>query len=994
MAFGALYSGLSGLISQSNNISMIADNVANQTTVGFRGRIADFKTTVTNANSTTSYSSGGVQVNTRRMVDKGGVTQSTGNAMDLAINGQGMFVGNTNTSGQGETVYTRSGSWRQDEKGNYVNSADIVLMAWQLDNEGRLPGDPGNLNRVSSALLQSLVPVNFKSISGSAVGTTSVKVGITLNSEASYIKGAGEVLSFPRGTSSNNNNISADDLIVPSNVITGGKINIGDAIAIKTTPPGIEIPYTYGGLAISNDITNNILGALSTTLKFSTAGSNDTFRIKFGDEIKTFSYRSDGPPNVGKGEFQTLETLAQAINQVPGLRAKISGNRLHIGTMKGTDPITFTDLSGTFVSSLGLQDVPAAQHRFSTINGLKEIMNKAEGLAAVDSGSGGIDFYTELPTGNLKIHGITARNTITAVNTTIDNTVLQNSKVITITSTAHGLNSGDYIKITGFTAANGTSLPDGTYMVTGTPNANQFTLNSLTAATTLPAGPADAIAAGSSFTWAKAPGVTYTTQTLANPNITGAAPNLLTIADATHSLNINDVIYISGYNNGVPGVDANLPDGYYTVVAANAGADFTIIADTVNTPGGPAPLGHGLTYRKMGIGTPGALNTTPIYTTNGDNKVRVYMPNHGMTVNNIFTFKDIPGTPPINLNNINFDNESTFIVSATNTDPTFGQYFEFSAANNANATGFSDARFNGICLNEYSKLFTEMGLDQLQFDFGPSYNAAGGKAGRNLAEGTITENNVYVRPLAIYDSLGTLHNFRIAFAKLDNNVWAVEIYAAKLPDGTFDIVLDKADGQIAAGKITFNGDGSLATVDNSLLNAISIRWRNQGLDSSVKFDWGTAGVPIGTPGATVFGKQDGMRQVASQFDQRFLEQNGVQPGLLTGINADKDGYLIASFSNGGTKRIFKIPIAQFTNYNGLTEISGNSYKESNLSGSFNLRVAGTGGVGEIAPESLEKANVELSEELTKLIVAQKSYQANAKIISVTKELLDTLDRNV
>jgi flagellar hook-basal body protein len=989
MVFGALYSGLSGLTSQSNAISMIGDNVANNTTVGFKKREADFMTIVTNANSSTSYSSGGVAVNTRRMIDKVGVTQSTGNAMDLAINGQGMFVVNSKPDGQGEFQYTRAGSFRQDERGNFINAAGMVLMAWQLDNEGRLPGEPGNLDTVSSALLQSLVPVNFKSISGSAVGTTLVDVGITLNAEAKYIKGAGEVLGFPRGTASNNNNIAADDLIVPSDVLTAGRIKIGDSIAIKTTPPGIEIPFTYGGIAISNDITTTILGASSPSLKFSGAASNDTFRITFGDSVKTFRYKSDGLPNAGKGEFQTLETLATAINSVPGLKAKISANRLHIGTSKGTDPIKFTDLAGTFTSALGLQDIPAAQNRFSTINGLKDIMNKAEGLAAVDSGSGGIDFYTEKPTGTLQIHGITARNTIDATSTSIDNTTLQTSKIINITSESHGLQIGDYVRIDGFTGANGASLPNGVYMVTSIPSGNQFTLNSITSAT---GAAAPAIAAGTSFTWTKAPGVTYTSKTLPNPNVTGVLPNLVTIADATHSLQAGDVIYVSGYNNGVPGVVANVPDGYYRVASVNALADFTIEADSA-TAAGPVALGHALDYKKVGVGTPGALNTTPIYTQNGLNTVRVYMPNHGMSANKIFTFKDIPGTPPVTLNNINFDNENTFIVQGIGTDPTYGDYFEYTVENNSNNTGFSGAGFTGVSINEYTKLFTEMGLDQLNFNFGPSYEA-GGATGKNLAGGGFSDNSIYTRPLSIYDSLGVLHNFRLAFAKLDNNVWAVEIYAAKAADSSFDIITNRTDGQIAAGKITFNGDGSLATVDNALLNPIEINWMNQALPSNVRFNWGTAGVPLGTAGATVFGKQDGMRQVASQFDQRFLDQNGVQPGLLTGIKADKDGYLIASFSNGGTKKIFRVPIAQFTNYNGLTESTGNSYSESNLSGSFNLRTPGTGGVGEIAPEALEKSNAELSEELTKLIVAQKSYQANAKIISVAKELLDTLDRNV
>ncbi|MCC2647087.1 MAG: flgE [Rickettsiaceae bacterium] len=989
MVFGALFSALSGVSSQSNAISMISDNVANNTTVGYKRRDADFTTIVTNASSTTAYSSGGVQVTTRRMVDKVGVTQATGNPTDMAINGAGMFVVNSSAGDDGVFGYTRSGSFRQDEKGNFVNAAGQILMAWQLDNEERLPGEPGNLDTTSSALLTSLVPVNFKSISGAAVGTTVVNVGITLNAEARFIKGAGEILSFPRGSASNNDGVTGDELIVPSDVSGSGRIQIGDVLAIKTTPPGTEVQFKYGGIAISNAITGGILGATISTMKFSSAGSGDSFRINFGDDYATFKYKDTGAPNAARGEFTTLETLAEAINAKPGLKAKISDSRLHIGTVTGVDAITFTELSGSFVADLGLTDIDAEDNRFSTINGLKEVMNKTEGLAATASATGGVDFYTELPTGLMKVHGISVKNTVAAASTAVTNATTQNERVVTITSAAHGLVAGDFVRIEGFTGTNGATVGDGLYMVTDAPTANTFTICSSTSATGIGA------ASSSEFTWVRAPGRSYSAVNLANPNVTGTiGPDTLTIADATHTLVAGDVIYISGYNSAAAGVDADLPDGYYTVDSVVAATSFTLTPSAVNVAGGPVALGHALTYQKVGIGTPTALDTTPVYTTASSSTVRVYMPNHGLSANEIFTFKNVPGTPPIEANNVSFDNESSYIIQTTGTDAN-GDYFEYSIDNNADTTGFvNSGDLLGISVNEYSRLFKELNLSELDFDFGPSYNSDGGTAGQNLSEGTLTDDSVYVRPLTIYDSLGVQHNFRVAFAKLDYNTWAAEIYAAKADDGSVDIETSRTDGQIASGTIQFNGDGSLASVSTTLVNPIDIVWKNEALDSSIKFDWGTSGVPRGTEGATVFGKQDGMRQVASPFDQRFLDQNGVQPGLLRGINVDKEGNLIASFSNGGTKKVFRLPIAQFTNYNGLMESTGNTYAETNLSGSFNLRQAGTGGVGEIAPEALEKSNAELSEELTKLIVAQKSYQANAKVISVAKELLDTLDRNV
>jgi hypothetical protein len=171
-------------------------------------------------------------------------------------------------------------------------------------------------------------------------------------------------------------------------------------------------------------------------------------------------------------------------------------------------------------------------------------------------------------------------------------------------------------------------------------------------------------------------------------------------------------------------------------------------------------------------------------------------------------------------------------------------------------------------------------------NFKIQYHPAGGKYGKNIAEGSLNSDSIYVRPLTVYDSLGVQHDCRVGFAKLDYKIWAAEIYAAKNKDRTFDIQSTRADGLIAAGTLRFNGDGSLAYVSQSLKTPIEIVWKNYAFNSNITFDWGTAGVPPGTEGATVFGLHDGMRQVDAPFDQRFLDQNGIQSGFPGRFEAD------------------------------------------------------------------------------------------------------------
>jgi flagellar hook protein FlgE len=121
-------------------------------------------------------------------------------------------------------------------------------------------------------------------------------------------------------------------------------------------------------------------------------------------------------------------------------------------------------------------------------------------------------------------------------------------------------------------------------------------------------------------------------------------------------------------------------------------------------------------------------------------------------------------------------------------------------------------------------------------------------------------------------------------------------------------------------------------------------------------------------------------------------QNGAEVGELNGVAVDQEGFVIASFTNGATQKIYKLPIATFANPLALDPRTGNVYGQTAASGEFNLRDAGRGGAGMIAPSSLESANVDLGEEFTKMIVTQRAYSANARVITTTDEMLDELIR--
>ena len=89
---------------------------------------------------------------------------------------------------------------------------------------------------------------------------------------------------------------------------------------------------------------------------------------------------------------------------------------------------------------------------------------------------------------------------------------------------------------------------------------------------------------------------------------------------------------------------------------------------------------------------------------------------------------------------------------------------------------------------------------------------------------------------------------------------------------------------------------------------------------------------------------------------------------------------------------YQLPISTFANPLALDPRTGNVYAQTDKSGAFNLRAAGSGGAGKIAGSALENANVDLADEFTKMIVTQRAYSANARVITTTDEMLDELIR--
>lgn len=264
-------------------------------------------------------------------------------------------------------------------------------------------------------------------------------------------------------------------------------------------------------------------------------------------------------------------------------------------------------------------------------------------------------------------------------------------------------------------------------------------------------------------------------------------------------------------------------------------------------------------------------------------------------------------------------------------------------------------------------------------------------AANNMTSGAIQSD--FNRSMDIIDNNGVKHNVNMNFLKTAVNTWTVELSAVPATDIT------TAGGQIVNGTLTFNGDGSLASISPPLSAPITFPWTSTGttpanatgptVNNIISFNWGTAGQIFVTPGATVIGKADGMRQLAGSYDVTALSQDGHAAGTLQKVEVSDNGIVKASYSNGVTQSIFAIPLAKFNNPDGLNNVSGTAYDNSDSSGLINYFASGQSGVGDILSNSLENSNVDLASELTDIIIAQRAYQSNTKTISTADDMLKT-----
>ncbi|WIX34750.1 flagellar hook protein FlgE [Salinicola sp. JS01] len=248
------------------------------------------------------------------------------------------------------------------------------------------------------------------------------------------------------------------------------------------------------------------------------------------------------------------------------------------------------------------------------------------------------------------------------------------------------------------------------------------------------------------------------------------------------------------------------------------------------------------------------------------------------------------------------------------------------------------------------------------------YNSLAAKQAEDTTQQTSIDYN-YSTSFTVYDSQGAQHNATLYFQKTGDNAWN----ARTALDGIL------TDENVT---MTFDQDGKLATINTEDATANPVNWPD------LTFDANQLGTGVNTITANF--NLAGSTQFSNDSTVKSLAQDGYASGALVGISFADDGSVVGSYSNEKTVNLGQIALATFRNPEGLTPAGGNLFSATVDSGNELLGTAGTGTLGSIASETLEASNVDLTQELVNLIIAQRNYQANTNSIRTQSEVMDQI----
>jgi len=236
----------------------------------------------------------------------------------------------------------------------------------------------------------------------------------------------------------------------------------------------------------------------------------------------------------------------------------------------------------------------------------------------------------------------------------------------------------------------------------------------------------------------------------------------------------------------------------------------------------------------------------------------------------------------------------------------------------------------------------------------------------NLDAGTVNPAN-YTRSVNVYDSQGNAQTITLTFTPSATvpNQWGWTAAGTTLSPNT---TLTTPTGTTNQGTITFNTDGieTASTGSLQLTSTATTSPQNIALNFA------------------------GTSQLATSSTLAPSSQDGYATGTLQSFTVDQTGTITGVFSNGQALSLGQIALANFSNPGGLSSAGNNQYQTTADSGVPQVGIANQNGLGTISAGYLEQSNVDLATELTNMIITERSFQANTKVVSTVDDMLNDL----
>lgn len=1037
--FGSLYNGISGLQAQSTSLSNISNNIANAQTTGFKRTDTSFEALVLGSNQN-SFQPGGVTAKPAYTNDVAGSVSQSQTPTNLAIQGNGFFNVSKITSSNGVNTtsptqyYTRDGSFVLNTNRVLENDAGYALNGYSYDATTGLYSTQATPIQVTSDI-DSPVPTQNVDLKANLPTSPTGAITPTVLQVYDAVGAVHTVtLNWTQGSSANswNMGISVPDSnvapvqpllstgfpaavsatsISPNQVdraqvsavslstatqapLTG--VNVGDVYGVAVNGTNYNLTITASNISTYNSLTQVAQG-LADQINGATTSAGVTATVNSAGALQLTANNAGTPftlnTNVTAGTI-TKHSSNTNLVQSPSASTPQQSTASYVGTTINNDDVYRMSVNGTAVS---VTVTPANYASLGNISGVT-----AQLAAKINSGSvldaGGVPLSTNF--------------IATAANGTVTVTARANNTTFTIgasnTDASGTVNTETSSSLIGNVTG---SKPKENLSITGQPG-DVGTTYSITVRSP---------SAQTANNIISTPGTNTTNIPLTSSHAAGAPPtntqsNTYTVGGGPYVAGDNYTVTINGVQVSVPVNSSNVaqfnnntPPGTgqaaMSLALANAIAGNSTLAGLVNADGTTTPGTLVVTAKTantpftIGVGNTNGAATTPstyAYSFTTPSAPAISTPT---SVGQLYTVSLGSSTYNLQITSQNAANYPTVASAVTQLAKQINNDTgaPFTANDDGNGTLTLTTRANGATYSttpqtvppsfsqvvSYTTTGKETSLAEIAGDLAQAVNSTSNLPVQATANGgtiSMVGNN---DSTSFYVQIGTGSQANTPGVTVGKTPGHVNLaFGGSLSDGSAAV----------AGTLSHLDTSSVGT-GNATVSANQSLGASATVGFTVDFGYGAQHINLNVG---EFGSNAGQTSSLTQYSGSTINvtsknQDGAPAGTFQNIQINSDGTVVANYDNGRQSTIAKIPIVLFNNSDALSQQTGNVFTETVDSGKARFNDTNTNGAGSIASSSLEGSNVDIASEFTSLIVTQRTYTANTKVITTADSMInDTL----